>query len=46
MTALDWLLWFAVFCAVVLAYCAVDVPTLCGRAAHRLADRIRHGGAR
>lgn len=46
MNALEWLLWFAVFCALFLAYCALDVPTLCARAAHLLAARIRSGGAR
>lgn len=46
MTALEWLLWAAVVWAVFLAYAAVDFPTLVARAAHLLADRIRHGGAR
>lgn len=46
MSAVEWLLWAATVWAVFLAYAAVDAPTLCGRAAHRLADRIRHGGTR
>ena len=43
---MEWLLRFAVLYAVAFAYCAIDVPTLCARAAHLIADRIRHGGIR
>lgn len=46
MTAVEWLLWFAICWAVFLAYAATDVPSLCARVAHLLADRIRHGGTR
>ncbi|WP_158101517.1 hypothetical protein [Streptomyces bobili] len=46
MTAVEWLLWIATAWAVFLAYCAIDAPTLCARAAHRLADRLHHGGTR
>jgi hypothetical protein len=31
MTALDWLLWFAIVWATLFAYAAIDVPTLIGR---------------
>lgn len=40
MSAVEWLLWFAICWAVFLAYAAVDAPSLLSR----LADRIRHGG--
>ncbi|MEX3101187.1 MULTISPECIES: hypothetical protein [unclassified Streptomyces] len=43
---MEWLLWFAVLYAVGFAYCVIDVPDLCARAAHLIADRIRHGGIR
>lgn len=46
MTAMEWLLAFALAYAVWFAYCAIDVPDLCARAAHLIADRIRHGGIR
>ena len=46
MTAMEWLLWFAAIWAVLFAYCATDAPALTARAAHFLADRIRHGGTR
>ncbi|MFH9823072.1 hypothetical protein [Streptomyces bobili] len=45
MTAVEWVLWAATACAVFLAYVAIDAPTLCARAAHRLADRL-HGSTR
>lgn len=46
MTALEWLLWAATVWSVFLAYAAVDIPALCARAGHLLADHIRHGGTR
>lgn len=46
MSAVEWLLWLTAVCLVFVAFCAIDAPTLCARAAHLLADRLRHGGAR
>ncbi|WP_338683832.1 hypothetical protein QD712_25525 [Streptomyces acidiscabies] len=43
---MEWLLWGSICWTVWLAYCALDVPDLCARAAHLISDRIRHGGAR
>jgi hypothetical protein len=44
-TALELLLWAAIFWTVFLAYCASDLPAWCALAAHHLADRA-HGGTR
>lgn len=46
MTGVEWLLWFAIAWAVFLAYCATDAPALTARAAHFLADHLRHGSTR
>ncbi|WP_165854450.1 hypothetical protein [Streptomyces sp. V2] len=46
MIVVEWLLWFAIFYAVAFAYCAIDVPDLCARAAHLISDRIHRGGVR
>lgn len=45
MSAVEWLLWFTVAWAVFLAYAASNVPALCARLAHILAERL-FGGTR